>query len=119
MGIDAYNWGAPSPTGWRTVAQTFGTNLTSLPGYGKPVIIAETACAERGGDKAAWITTLFATLTDTYRDVVGGVIWFEDSIPGYNWPTNSSPSAQASFAAAVKRPGMLSAGRVALSAVPR
>lgn len=119
VGVDAYNWGAPSPTGWRTVAQTFSTNLTSLPAFGKPIVIAETACAERGGDKAAWITTLFATLTGTYRDVVGAVIWFEDSIPGYNWPTTSSPAAQASFAAAVKRPGVLSAGQVALSAVAR
>ena len=119
VGVDAYNWGASSPTGWRTPAQTFGTNLTSLSGYGKPIIIAETACAERGGDKAAWISTLFAMLTGAYRDVVSAVIWFEDSIPGYNWPTTSSPAAQAAFAAGVKRPGMLSSGQVVLSGFPR
>ncbi|HSR26016.1 MAG TPA: glycosyl hydrolase, partial [Candidatus Eisenbacteria bacterium] len=112
VGLDAYNWGTSAQTRWRTVAQTFGANLAALPALGKPVMVAETACVEQGGDKAAWIRTLFATLAGDYRGVVGALVWFDAPYPGFDWRTNTSAASQAAFVAAVARPDVLSARQV-------
>jgi Glycosyl hydrolase family 26 len=118
VGLDAYNWGTAPGTRWQTVAQTFAPGLAVLQGFGKPVILAETACTEPGGDKAAWISTLFASLTGAYRDVVGAAVWFNEPIPGFDWRTSTSARAQAAFVAGVARPGILSAGQVLASPAP-
>jgi Glycosyl hydrolase family 26 len=115
VGIDSYNWGPTNPVGWRSVARMFDANLTTLGAHGKPIIVAETASVEQGGDKAAWITSLFDTLTGAYRDTVGAVVWFDDG----PWRTNTSAAAQAAFVAGVSRPGILSAGHVVVAASPR
>jgi hypothetical protein len=115
VGIDSYNWGGGAFGGWRTFAQMFGENLSALSTFGKPIIIAETASVERGGDKAAWITSLFETLTGPDRDVVSAVIWFNEKAGASDWRTNTSAASQAAFNAGVALPGMLSAGQVRFS----
>lgn len=115
VGIDSYNWGPSRYTTWRTFAQMFDANLAALGAYGKPIILAETASVETGGDKAGWITSLFETLTGPDRDVVGAVLWFDKAQPNFDWRTNTSAAAQAAFNAGVARPGMLSAGQLHLS----
>jgi hypothetical protein len=116
VGIDAYNWGPTAATEWRTFAQIFDVKLAALSTYGKPIIIAETASVEKGGDKAAWITALFETLTGPDHDVVGAVVWFNKPVPGFDWRTNTSAASQAAFNAGVARQGMLSAGQLSVSA---
>ncbi|HYW25299.1 MAG TPA: glycosyl hydrolase [Terriglobales bacterium] len=115
VGVDSYNWGASAHTQWRTFAEMFDANVTALSTFGKPIILAETASVERGGDKAAWITALFQTLTGADRDAVSGVIWFDKAIPGFDWHTNTSAASQAAFNAGVARPGMLSARQLRFS----
>jgi beta-mannanase len=114
VGTDSYNWGAGA-VGWRTVPQMFTANMDRLAQYGKPIMVAETASVEKGGDKAAWISSLYATVSDDYRDSVGAVIWFDESTGGYDFRTNTTPAAQSAFNAAVAGPGILSAGHVAVS----
>jgi len=115
VGIDSYNWGPSGVTEWRTFAQMFDANLAMLSTFGKPIVIAETASVEKGGDKAAWITTLFETLTGPDHDVVGAVVWFNKPVPGFDWRTSTSAASQAAFNAGVARPGMLAAGQVSVS----
>jgi hypothetical protein len=112
VGIDSYNWGSSAHTQWRTFAEMFDADVAALRGFGKPIMLAETASVERGGDKAAWIRTLFETLTGADRDAIGAVVWFDKAMPGFDWRTDSSAAAQAAFVAGVARPGMLSAGQV-------
>jgi hypothetical protein len=112
VGLDAYNWGTAEHKQWLTVGQTFGARLAELRTYGKPIMIAETACAEQGGDKAAWTADLFAALTGPYSGVVGAALWFDERYRVFDWRVSSSPSAEAAFATGVARPGMLSAGHV-------
>jgi beta-mannanase len=115
IGIDSYNWGPGVYTGWRTFGQMFDANLTALSTFGKPIVIAETASVEKGGNKASWITSMFDSLTGTDRDVVGAVVWFDKLDRGTDWRTNTSAASQAAFNAGVALPGMLSAGHVSTS----
>jgi hypothetical protein len=119
VGVDSYNWGASRTTQWRTVAQMFDANVAALSGFGKPIIIAETASVEQGGNKAAWVTSLFETLTGAYRHEAGAVVWFDEPHPGSDWRTNTSAASQAAFVASVARPGILAAGQVVLSSSSR
>ena len=66
LGLDGYNWGTSQPgSSWRTFDQVMAGNsdaYAQASGFGKPVILAEFASAEVGGDKAAWIEDAFAQI---------------------------------------------------------
>ena len=115
VGLDAYNWGTAEHKQWTTVTQTLGSSLAVLRAYGKPIVVAETACAEQGGDKAAWITSLFAALTGSYSGLVRAAVWFNEPFGVFDWRISSSPAAEAAFTAGVALPGLLSASQVAWS----
>src|SRR6185312_5048197 len=55
LALDGYNWGSLDV--WQTYSQVFGPSYDVLAGLDatKPVMIAETASTESGGNKAAWI----------------------------------------------------------------
>src|SRR5579859_4625981 len=60
VGLDSYNFGTHHASGWQSFTQCFssyGTLVNMAPS--KPVMVAETASVEEGGDKAAWITSAF------------------------------------------------------------
>lgn len=65
VGVDGYNWGVP----WLTPREVLAPTLALLRPYGKPLLVAETACPadER---RAAWVRGL--------RDLSGleAVCWF-------------------------------------------
>ncbi|GAS97835.1 beta-mannanase [Mycolicibacterium canariasense] len=81
IGIDGYNFGDDGGHRWRTPGDLFGPtiDLVAELAPNKPVWITEVGCADRGGDKASWITDLVSFLEST--DVVG-LIWFEADKPG-------------------------------------
>lgn len=66
----------------------------------KPLMIAEMASAEQGGDKAAWITDGFARLMTDLPDVKA-VVWFDRFDPrlGTHWEIDSSAESLAAFRA--------------------
>ena len=119
VGLDAYNWGTAERKQWMSVSQTLGPSLPVLQAYGKPIIVAETACAEQGGNKAVWIANLFAALTGGYKGVISAAVWFDEPFGVFDWRTDSSPAAQSAFQAGVALPGMLSASQVVLSTSPQ
>ncbi|HXU70480.1 MAG TPA: glycosyl hydrolase [Polyangia bacterium] len=97
VGLDAYNWGnSSSCCTW----QSFGDLVTDLYGdYAgkKPLILAETASAEVGGNKAAWIDDMHAQLKTTFTGIKA-VVWF-DINKETDWRIDSSPTALAAYQA--------------------
>src|SRR6266480_1724286 len=77
LALDGYNWG--SLDAWQTYSQVFGPSYDTLAKLDlvKPVMIAETASTESGGDKAAWITSAFTREIAARTPRVKTVVWFD------------------------------------------
>lgn len=99
VGLDAFNWGATPMRSWRTP----GTLLT--PAYeravrafpDKPLLLAETATASAGGNKANWISTLLAQQPWRFP-AIKAVIWFNMD-KERDWAIASGHDAQVFFGA--------------------
>lgn len=114
ISLDGYNWGTSGSATW--VGQWTSWYNVFKPSYDallalaptKPMIIAETACNEGGGSKAAWITDALLTQLPHHFPRIRAFSWFNWPIPEngvtQQWPIESSPSAQAAFAAAIASP---------------
>jgi hypothetical protein len=99
VALDGYNWGTAGqgPDAWQTFSEVFATaygRLTSLSA--KPVMIAETASSETGGDKAAWIRKSFLEELPQRFPRVTDVVWF-DRNQELDWRIDSSSASLAAF----------------------
>jgi hypothetical protein len=108
VGVDAYNWGTnpAKPDIWQTFSQVFAPIYTHLGTLApsKPIMIAETASTEYGGSKAAWITDGLTTQLPQTFPRIKAFVWFNWSSDGEDWIIESSPAAQAAFAAGIAGP---------------
>jgi hypothetical protein len=96
MGVDGYNWGDILPaSGWRSFSSIFGTLYPSMAAKGKPIVIVETASAEAGGDKAAWIAGILPTLRGSFP-AIKGLVWFHINKETV-WTVDSTPASAAAF----------------------
>ena len=103
MGFDGYNWGTvQTGSSWRTFANIAGTIYTGLAGKGKPIMIAETASTELGGDKAAWIAGLLPVLGGSFPSI-RAVVWFHMN-KETDWRVDSSPAAREAFVTMARNP---------------
>ncbi|HEX3173614.1 MAG TPA: glycosyl hydrolase [Solirubrobacterales bacterium] len=103
VALDGYNWGALNASGWRSFADVFGRSYKALVALShRPVIIAETASTELGGDKAAWIREIPAVLR-TQMPRVRALVWF-DRDKETDWRAASSPASAAAFQAIASSP---------------
>ena len=101
VGMDGYNWGTVAQHQWQKFAQVFQQTYTELLSItSKPLMIAETASAEKAGNKAAWITDGFSNQLPHAFPKIKAVIWFNEN-KETDWRIESSPSAQAAFADAI------------------
>ena len=101
VALDGYNWGTSSPGhSWQEPEEVFDASLEELRELapGVPITITEVACAEEGGDKAAWVTDLVAHL-DEQADVAA-FVWF-DHAKEADWRITSSPASAAAMRAAL------------------
>jgi len=105
VGVDGYNGGSALPWGgWRSPEEVFGSSVAELRRVSdRPLAITEVACAEQGGDKAAWLRALFDLAVD--RDV-RALVWF-DHDKETDWRLASSPAAAAAVRREVRVPGRL------------
>lgn len=115
IGFSGYNWGTmyTSPpcawdSTWQSPVQVFGDSYDVMTARSnKPIIIAEMASPELGGDKAAWITEFFNLLPTRFPRIVG-ITWFnlvhreECLVTDTDWRVQSSPASQAAFAAGIQ-----------------
>ena len=111
VGFDGYNWGTTqSWSDWQAFKYLFREQVRKARKLwpGKPIMIAEFACAEQGGDKAAWIKEVPGYLKTSMRDI-DAIVWF-DLKKETDWRINSSEKALAAFKASMKDPVFSSAG---------
>ncbi len=99
VGIDGYNWGTSRPwSEWQSFEQVFSDAYRQLSAISRrPVMIAETACAEAGGSKSTWITEAFGVLTRRFQRVEM-LIWF-DVNKECDWAIASSRASLAALRA--------------------
>lgn len=86
-----------------TFTKTLGQLREVAPG--KPIILAEIGASENGGQKAKWITDLFANLDDPANADIIGFSWFNHTITSTtsgvqytnDWRLNSSKASTQAF----------------------
>jgi len=98
VALDGYNWGGvvAGHPGWQSLTSIFLASYQALLGYGKPIAIAETASAELGGDKAAWILQSYLTDIPTKMPKIRAVIWFNENAET-DFRVNSSAASLAAY----------------------
>lgn len=103
-GFDSYNWGLnpAQPDRWLTPNQTFNPTLKIVRELAptKPIVIAETASSELGGDKTAWIRETLTSYLPRHPEIKA-FLWFNWNFPKNgaraDWPIESSVPAQQEF----------------------
>src|SRR3989339_628502 len=112
IGFDGYNWGTTqSWSDWQVFTILFREQVrrASQLWPRKPIMVAEFASAEKGGDKAAWIREIPDYLKTSMRDI-DCLIWF-DLKKETDWRVNSSAKALAAFKDIMKDPIFQSSGQ--------
>ncbi len=107
MGIVGYyrrvyydsNGNPKAPTFDNTYSETLAELRTVAS---KPIVLTEVGATEIGGNKPAWITSLFQGMADN-PDVIG-FVWFDHSVNGTDWRIESSTAASTAFATGVANP---------------
>jgi mannan endo-1,4-beta-mannosidase len=98
-GLDGYNRDEPWTPFAGVMRSTYRRILDIAPA--KPMVIAETASTEGGGDKAAWIAAMFRDLPRRFPKV-RALVWYDrrdgGSSPRTDWPLDSSKAATEAFA---------------------
>jgi len=109
---DGYNRGSNplNPSGWTKFYPLFSSTYATLQNLApeKPVMIAETASTELGGSKAQWIADAYSTQLPVKFPNVRAISWFNWNISvgegRWDWPIESSESAQAAFSNVISSP---------------
>lgn len=103
--MDGYNTGGKN---WRSFSQIFGSTYQILLRItNKPILIAETASVETGGNKANWITDAFTKQLPNNFPNIKAFLWWdvdESATTGFDWRIESSPASQQAYAAARQSP---------------
>lgn len=110
VGATGFNWGdTPQPwgvAGWSTFSDIFQGIYAELQKLStRPIIITETASAELGGDKAAWITSAFLTEIPERFPAIEAVVWF-NVLKETDWRIDSSVESLRAFVTAANSPEM-------------
>jgi hypothetical protein len=119
VGIDGYNWGKTQEwSGWEDFKTLFRSQMRRAKKLwpDKPIMIAEFASAEKGGDKAAWIRQLPGLLKSSMRDI-DAIVWF-DIKKEADWRVKSSKKSAAAFKEIMKDPVFLSSGEALVKFTP-
>ena len=99
--LDGYNWGSDPHLGqpaWQSFAAIYGSTYNQVTNLapGKPMLIAEMASTEHGGDKAAWILKTYLTDIPKYK-AIKAVVWFNQADGNSDFRINSSSESLAAF----------------------
>jgi hypothetical protein len=98
IGVTCLNGGTSALSRhWRSFAGICAKPISQLHHIAPqlPIEISETGSGSRGGDKAAWITHMFAFLKQ--HPVVRAMIWF-DMRKETDWSIQTSPASERAFA---------------------
>jgi Glycosyl hydrolase family 26 len=115
VGIDGFCWGGT--IGWPSFTSIFGSTYDRIVELtSKPIVIAETAAGEDGGDKAAWIASALEREAPRFPHV-RALAWFNDEDPRADFRVDSSPASLRAFRTAISSP-LYAGTRAALLATP-
>jgi hypothetical protein len=104
VALDGYNYSSTDDAPWKSFDQIFASSYETLTAMtDKPLMIAETASAEQGGSKAAWITQAFLHQIPSELPRVRAVVWF-DRVKETDWRVDSSASALSAWRKVVASP---------------
>src|SRR5262249_34196970 len=94
-----HHLGNPS---WQSFGSIFGSSYNQITSLapGKPVMIAETASTENGGNKAAWITKTFMQDVLDYP-MIKSVVWVNQADGASDFRVNSSQASLDAFRSVV------------------
>lgn len=113
-GITILNFGTVPPGyRWRPFADMFAPYYEHLLKHGKPIMVAEIASAEQGGDKGRWITEAMNSLEVDFPHV-RAFVWFDvvqDRYWPINWSLGSSERAARGFRKAAENPYFITPSR--------
>lgn len=108
IGLDGYNWGtSQSWSGWSSFYDTFKGIYNKFKTSPKPLMIAEFASTELGGDKGKWIREAYLYNKLVFPRVKA-ITWFNIN-KETDWRVNSTGNALSGYQAAVSDPYYLSA----------
>lgn len=98
LALDGYNWGSLDV--WQSWTQVFGSSYDTICSLDavKPVMIAETASNENGGNKASWITSAYTQEIPKRTPRVKIVVWFNEN-KEVDWRVESSSASLSAFRA--------------------
>ncbi|HSX58517.1 MAG TPA: glycosyl hydrolase [Candidatus Saccharimonadales bacterium] len=97
VGLDGYNFGnSKAGQKWKSFTELFSPGYKQVSGYNKPIMIAETASSESGGNKASWIASTFDREIPQNFPRIKAVIWF-DINKETDWDLASSPTSMSQF----------------------
>lgn len=97
VGLDGYNWGTSGSGSWESFSKIFASSYATITQLSsRPLIVTETASAETGGSKAAWIEQSLLETIPNKMPRTAGVIWFDDN-KERDWRVNSSQSSLDAF----------------------
>lgn len=98
VGLDGYNYGTLNNGTWRSLATLFVPTYDKVTKMtDKPIMIAETASTEVGGNKADWITQGFEQGIRVDMPRVRAVTWFEHDSTETDWRVSSSAASLSAF----------------------
>ncbi len=103
--LDGFNWGERhgSP-GWQTFNQVFHKTyrrIVTKVAPDKPLMLAEVASTDKGGNKPEWIKDMYAKIRHKYRKI-RAVIWYDVDDRDTNWPIERSKKAGNAFKSAIR-----------------
>jgi hypothetical protein len=114
VGLDGFNWGGS--IGWRSFSEIFAGSYEELAREtSKPIVIAETGSGQTGGDKAAWVRSVFFRELRNFSRV-RAVVWY-NAVDRADFRVDSSPSALRAFRQGLALPAY-SAGRGQILTTP-
>jgi beta-mannanase len=98
IGFDAYNWGTSSSCcRWMSFRELITPIYRDYAGKGKPLMIPEFSSAEKGGNKAEWITTMHNELKTDFTEI-RALVWFHIN-KETDWRIDSSPATLKAYKA--------------------
>ena len=104
VALDGYNSGTVGSGPWRNLATLFEPSYVQLAALtAKPMMIAEVASSEIGGNKAAWIVDAFTHDLPQQLPRIRAVIWFDDD-KEQSWSVTSSQGALLAYRNVVSLP---------------
>jgi hypothetical protein len=104
-GIDGFNWGQrPGSPGWQNFNQVFHATykrIITRVAPDKPVMLAEVASTDKGGNKPAWIKDMLSKVRHRYRKI-RAIIWYDVNDRNTHWPLETSKKASNAFRAGIR-----------------